>query len=391
MARVHRIDVGTLSAPIRRADGTIIVEARFARTGVQTYRNADGTTRREYRSPEQVFSKASMDSFRLVPFTLGHPPVKVTAQNAREYSRGATGEDIRRDGKWMIGKIAVHDATAIAAMERGVLQVSNGYDCELTMTPGVSPDGERYDAVQTEIVGNHVALVSEARAGADAAVRFDAAYCDDPGDAPINPPKDTQRMDLTQALAALAAANEKIGALTVRADKAEQSATENKTRADKAEAERDAAKESAVKAETARKDAVDAAPLKIRARVELEGTARKVLGSRCDSAAGAAPLVDVGKLEDRALKLAVIEHVTGAKCDLDAAGKPRTDTYVDARYDAAIERASASADTYRATNATIEAHRADSGTTSTKRDSARDEMIAANRAVGAAPAAPAKK
>jgi hypothetical protein len=38
------------------------------------------------------------------------------------------------------------------------------------MTPGVSPQGEKYDGVMRDIVGNHVALVKEGRAGADVVV-----------------------------------------------------------------------------------------------------------------------------------------------------------------------------------------------------------------------------
>ena len=38
------------------------------------------------------------------------------------------------------------------------------------MTPGVTPEGEKYDGVMRDIVGNHVALVREGRAGPDVVV-----------------------------------------------------------------------------------------------------------------------------------------------------------------------------------------------------------------------------
>ena len=44
----------------------------------------------------------------------------------------------------------------------------------VTMTPGVY-EGERYDGVMTEITGNHVALVSDGRAGPDVVVADSAA------------------------------------------------------------------------------------------------------------------------------------------------------------------------------------------------------------------------
>lgn len=177
--RVRRIDfASTLAAPVRRADGTMIVEARIARTGVQSYRNADGSVRREYRSPAEVFKTDSLSTFRGVPLTNEHPPTMLTANNARQYAVGAVLDAPRRDGDYAIASVAVFDAATVAAMEAGKNQVSCGYDVDLVETPGTAPDGQHFDAVQTNIVGNHLAIVGSARAGKDAAVRMDAAYED---------------------------------------------------------------------------------------------------------------------------------------------------------------------------------------------------------------------
>lgn len=375
---------------MRRTDGSLVVQARIARTGVQVYRNADGSARREYRPDSEVFSAKTIESFKLVPFTLGHPPVMVTPENVTLYSRGTVGESIRRDGKWMVATIVVHAKDAIDAIESGVRQVSCGYACDLEMKPGVSPDGEHFDCTQHGIEGNHVAGVVDARAGAEAAIRMDAAYSNDEPDPITRKDHKDSHMDTTQLTAALtkalsdvAAQTARADAATSRADAAERDLKTVKADAAKLEAERDAQKERADAAEKARKDATDATPLRVRALVDLEGAARRVLGARCDSVDGKAPEVDLTKLGPRAIKLAVIKHVTNADCDLDAAGKPRADEYVDARYDAAIERASASADTFRETRDVIEGHRHDSGNTgSKKRNDARAEMIKANREGG---------
>lgn len=362
----------------------MVVEARIARSGVYRYRNADGSERLEYRPPAQVHSKASYDTFKLVPVTNDHPPVMITADNARQYSVGAVGENIRRDGDWVVATLVVHDAATIADMVAGKNQVSNGYDCDLVMQAGTTPEGERYDAMQTNIVGNHTAIVSNARAGNDAAARMDAA-------AMIDNPRpcrtDGAIMDLAQALAALAAANEKIGAVTARADKLETDSKVEKARADKAEAERDAAKEAAVADAKARKDAEDGVGARVDARIALEVGARKVLGARCDAAEGTDGAINLRTLTDRQVKLSVIEHVTGAKCDVDAAGKVRTDEYINARFDAAIERASESADTFRGATDLIGAGRVDSsedgsvltGKPSSNLAKARQDMIDMNR------------
>jgi hypothetical protein len=70
----------------------------------------------------------------------------------------------------------IQDAHTIGLIEsRERREVSCGYRCRLDLTPGTTPDGERYDAVQRDVVYNHVALVPRGRAGRDVALRLDAA------------------------------------------------------------------------------------------------------------------------------------------------------------------------------------------------------------------------
>jgi hypothetical protein len=228
MVRVRRVDTFELARPVRRADGSLVVQARIARTGVQVYRNADGSARREYRPDSEVFSSKTIESFKLVPFTLGHPPVMVTPENVTLYSRGTVGENVRRDGKWMVATIVVHAKDAIDAIESGVRQVSCGYACDLEMKPGVSPEGEHFDCTQHGIEGNHVAGVVDARAGAEAAIRMDAAYSNDEPDPNTRNDHKDSHMDTTQLTAALTKALADVAAQTARADAAT-------SRADKAE------------------------------------------------------------------------------------------------------------------------------------------------------------
>lgn len=363
----------------------MVVQARIARTGVQIYKNEDGTRRREYRSPAEVGHADALASLKLIPFTVYHPPVMVTAENATTYTRGTTGETVTFDGKWVSATIAVQAKDAVEALGH-MQQISVGYDCDLDMTPGVSPEGEHYDCSQLNIRGNHVALVPDARAGAEAAVRMDAAFCE------ITPHKDSH-MDTTQLTAALTKALADVAAQTsradtavARADAAERDAKDAKASAAKLEAERDAQKERADAADKARKDATDATPLRVRARVELEGAARRVLGARCDSVDGKAPEIDLNTLTDRAVMVTVIKEVTNTDALEACKGKDDAyiDVYVKARYDGAIERAAASADTFRATRDVIETHRHDAGSTAgtKKRNDARAEMIKANREGG---------
>lgn len=363
----------------------MVVQAQIARTGVQIYRNPDGSRRREYRPPAEVGHADSLASLKLIPFTIYHPPVMVTSENATQYSRGTTGETITFDGKWVSATIAVQSKDAVEALQ-SMQQISVGYDCDLEMTAGVTPEGEHYDCIQRNIRGNHVALVPDARAGAEAAIRMDAAIADD-----TLTHKDSN-MDTAQLTAKLTEALENVAKLSARVDSQATEITDLKNKVGtlttdnaKLAAERDEHKDRADKADKARTDAVAANPAKVKARVALEGQARKILGKRCDSVDGKTPEVNLDALLDRDVQLAVIKHVTNVDCMASLAGKDDAyiTAYVSARYDAAIERATVSADTHRAATQVIENNRTDAQTsTGNKRSDARAEMIAANRASG---------
>lgn len=373
MARVRRIDLGTLASPTRRADGTMVAQARITRTGVFTYRNADGSEHREYRPDSSVHDAKSLASFQLVPLTDDHPPMMLNASNARQYAVGAVGQDVRKDGDHVVATIVVHDKNTIAKMDAGKVFVSCGYDCELDETAGIAPNGEHYDAIQTHIAGNHLAIVDNPRAGVTAAVRMDALFFD-----PDTTTRRSDVMDLAQALAALATANTALGTVTARADAADKALQT-------LQAKYDDTAEKLKSAETARTDALAMGPTLVKARVALEAGARRVLGSRCDAIDGKPAEVDVTNMKERDIKLAIIKHVTDADCNIGPDGKPRADEYISARYDAAIERAADSADTFRAAHDAIETGRATGGrddAESKKTDDARAEMLKANRGAG---------
>lgn len=355
----------------------MVVEARIARTGVLVYRNPDGSERREYRSDAET--RKMMDSFRLVPLTNGHPPTMLTAANAMQYSVGAVGENIRRDGKWVVAPVVIHDQRAVSDIERGKTQVSCGYECDLIMKSGVSPDGERYDCEQIDGQGNHLAIEYNARAGKDAAIRMDAAH---------HTSTPENYMDLAQALAALAAANVAIGTLTQRADTAEKAITGLQTRLDKAEGERDAAKDQAATAERARLDAANGQTALVNERVVLLASAGRILGADMTAALNTQRVRvdgvdrDLTSIDERGLKLAVIKHVTNTDCSVDASGKPRSMDYINARFDSAVEQSAVSAQTFRGVNDAInDGRRLDSGPAKGHKDAADEyaKMVDENR------------
>jgi Uncharacterized protein conserved in bacteria (DUF2213) len=172
----RRLDLGELAPPVFRDDGTVRVQGHLTRCGVFSYRQPDGSIRRELRLPEDVFDPASMGSFSGVPVTNDHPQEMIDASNARKYAVGALMGTPGRDDDHMIGELAVYDGDTVAGWKQGKKrQLSLGYVCDLAEEPGVHPEYGPYDARQLNIRGNHCALVDAARAGQTAAIRLDAA------------------------------------------------------------------------------------------------------------------------------------------------------------------------------------------------------------------------
>jgi len=174
MAR--RFDAADLGQVERLPTGGIRVPAALSRTGIQIYRNPDGTPRREYRPPEEVFAPAALAGVRGAPVTHNHPVTgRVDASDWRMLAVGHVGEDVSREGdQYVTAHVYVQDADTIRAVERReVVQVSLGYDTDYDPTPGVTPQGEPYDGVQRNIRVNHAALVPLGRAGASVGLRLD--------------------------------------------------------------------------------------------------------------------------------------------------------------------------------------------------------------------------
>lgn len=167
---VRRFDQGSTTSRKLLPNGWLRADATISRTGIQTYRRADGVEVREYRPPEEVFDAEAMASFSMVPVTDEHPPVLLDSTNSRAYARGHLGETVERAGDKVHATILVTDADLVAAIQSGAKeQVSCGYVCDLDPTPG-EIDGEPYDCIQRRIRGNHLAVTIAGRAGPEVRV-----------------------------------------------------------------------------------------------------------------------------------------------------------------------------------------------------------------------------
>lgn len=169
--KIKVLDAFLMDGVRKTNDGYMTAFAKVARTGIQLYRGRevgkpDMDIVRVYRPPEEVFAKDAMKSMAHRPVTLLHPPVPVTADNWKQFATGMTGDEVVRDGDTVKVPLVIMDADTIAAVEKGgVRELSVGYSTDIKFTPGVTADGEAYDAVQTDIRANHLAVVPVARGG----------------------------------------------------------------------------------------------------------------------------------------------------------------------------------------------------------------------------------
>jgi hypothetical protein len=155
-------------------DGYLVAEANVARTGIQLYSagelGMDGDPNkviRVYRPPEEVFSADAMASYAHRPVTNDHPTEMIDASNWKQYAKGQTGDEVIRDGEYVRVPLLLMDAEAIADFNRGKKELSMGYKMDLVVGDGKTPDGDKYDAMQTNLRMNHLALVSRARGGSE--------------------------------------------------------------------------------------------------------------------------------------------------------------------------------------------------------------------------------
>lgn len=159
----------------RRADGSVIANPRVGRIGIQLYRGdelgrKDLPVVRVWRPEAEVMDKTAMSSITHRPLTNDHPPEPVTKDNWKKYSVGHTGDTVARDGDFIRVPMMLSDGAAIAAFDAGKKELSLGYTSNLEWRDGTTPQGDKYDAVQTTIRVNHLALVDAARGGTKLAV-----------------------------------------------------------------------------------------------------------------------------------------------------------------------------------------------------------------------------
>ena len=318
---------------VKTDEGFIKDTPIIGRTGLLTYVQPDGTIRTEYRPPEEAFAEDSLKSIEAKPITIGHHGL-VTSANAKSIKPvGTVLSEAKQDGDNIRADVVIYN---LDCNER---DLSCGYSLDLDETPGVTPSGERYDAVQRNIRYNHLAIVQKGRAG-NARLNFD-------GEQILEKNEDKmEKLKLENGIEYEVPAEVKVAFEAMTSKK-----EEVKKYKDKAEAERDAAiadKDKAIEdLENAQKDGVgsDNFNEEVKKRVALLDTAKKAGVEQAD------------EMDEQAIKCAVINSVRGDSVDL----ADKSLDYINAAFDLCKEDAIKRQDAMEKQKLSINSHKREDG------------------------------
>lgn len=377
--RYERIDSWMfVSGAVTDADGFLRDSPIVARTGIYIYQQPDGTIRREYRPPEEVFDTDSEASFVGKPIVVGHPASGiVNSDTAKDLAIGTIlSSGYPKDETNIACDIVIHNPSAIGE-KRGL---SLGYRVDVEETPGTTPDGQQYDAIQRNIRINHLAVVDRARAGAKARLNLDGDEIIEGVETKMKIKIDSVDFEVDEKIAnyvnslqskeenarvKLDTANTELKTVKEQNTTLKADADALKAKADAMTAERDAlkAKVDAADAEKEKavKEAVEAVKADMQERAELEETAKIAKVEKTDG------------LTNAELKEGIVKAAFGESFKLDGV----SEAYINGAYSAAKEM-------LRNDNAKNQAVKAKGGAEKqeTKNDSANDarsRMIARMR------------
>lgn len=116
------------------------------------------------RSAEELFSPETIASFEGKPVTNMHPNNNLDVTTANMAKRGHV-QNVRKEGDFLVADLFVDDPLLIQEIQSGNKRnVSGGYDCSWH-------DLGNGEFEQRNILGNHVAVVKEGRAGPRVTIR----------------------------------------------------------------------------------------------------------------------------------------------------------------------------------------------------------------------------
>jgi len=123
-----------------------------------------------YRPEEELSDPECINSFKLVPFVDDHNMIGDGAMAAEDKGiHGVTGEEVSFSDGTLFANLKVFSNALKNLIDNGKKELSCGYRCVYEFAEGVY-NGVKYDVIQRQIRGNHLALVDEGRMGKEVAV-----------------------------------------------------------------------------------------------------------------------------------------------------------------------------------------------------------------------------
>jgi uncharacterized protein len=120
-----------------------------------------------YRDAVEI--QAAKETYNRVPLLMQH--VAVSADSPQQFLTVGTASNARFTHPYLDADLTVWTREGIDAIESGSQrEISCGYHYRPDMTPGTTPEGEKYDGRMSGIICNHIALVEAGRAGPDVLV-----------------------------------------------------------------------------------------------------------------------------------------------------------------------------------------------------------------------------
>lgn len=322
--KVQRYDKVMILDYQETAEGYLTVDAPITRPGVFPYQRNDGTVQMEAKLPDDVFSDLTIRSARSKAVTDGHPNDPVTLANHSQYSKGLSHRDSRVENGMLMVSLTVTDAALIQKIINGdQREISIGFLSDVVAESG-NYRGDQYEYVQRNIDINHIAIVEEGRAGPDVSIRNDSSawQIETKKEGGSNMPKykiDGKEYEVDPAVKG------RLDTLEAKLETAENKAKTVDTLQGKYDSLESDFQKAKTDLEEEKKKSLseDELDKKVQERVELVSGATVFLGDAFDF---------TGKKE-REIKEAVIQKV---KPDFKGDGK--SDEYINAFYDATVER-----------------------------------------------------
>lgn len=122
-----------------------------------------------YRPASELENEETVESFNAVPFIDEHEMIGEGFTKYDDRPAGGVLYNVRADNGILLGDFKIYSENLKDEIANGKKELSLGYLCDYELSRGVW-NGQRYDAIQKNIRGNHVALVNKGRMGADVRV-----------------------------------------------------------------------------------------------------------------------------------------------------------------------------------------------------------------------------